>query len=74
MSDLIRDTDLADEFGISLDRLHRLRREKHLPSVKFSRTEFRFTEEQRRQWIDALSVNKATPKGQTARSAARSRS
>lgn len=71
MSDLIRDTDLADEFGIDVARLHRLRREKKWPHVKFSRHDIRFTEDQRQQIIAMQTVGGRTSKGQTARSAAR---
>lgn len=72
-STLIRDTDLAAEFGIALDRFHRLRREKHWPCVKFSRTDFRFTPEQVEQIIAMQTVaNAPRSTGQTARSARRS--
>lgn len=66
---LITDAELAEEFGIDVGRLHRLRREKGWPCVKFSRTDFRFTPEQRDSIVAMQTVVPAT--GQTARSAAR---
>lgn len=74
MSALIRDTELAETFGIEVARLHRLRREKGWPCVKFSRTDFRFTPEQVEQIVAMQSVASATSSGQSARSAARRRS
>lgn len=75
MSALISDVDLAERWGLPVARLHRLRREKGLPCVKFSRTDIRFTEEQVEQIVGVLTVTPGQSKpakgGQTSRSAAR---
>lgn len=76
MSALIRDTELADQWQIDVARLHRLRREKGLPCVKFSRTDVRFTPDMVEQIVELLTVIPGT-RGQgkqTSRSAARGRS
>jgi hypothetical protein len=73
MNALITDHDLAKQFGIELGQLHRLRREKKWPCVKFSRTDFRFTAEQVEQIIAMQTVaNAPRSTGQTSRSARRS--
>lgn len=43
---LITDEQLAEDFGISVDRLHELRRRNHWPCVRLSRFEVRFTADQ----------------------------
>lgn len=53
---LVTDVELADQFGIDVARLHRLRREKKWPCVKFSRTDFRFTPEQVEQIVAMQTV------------------
>lgn len=37
---------LAEDFGIAVERLHELRRRHGWPCVKFGRSDFRFTDEQ----------------------------
>lgn len=74
MTDLIRDVDLAEQFGIDVTRLHRLRREKGWPCVKFSRTDYRFTPSQVEEIVSLQTITKkATKKGLTKGSAARGR-
>lgn len=79
MTSLIRDTDLAEEWEIPVKRLHRLRREKGLPCVKFSRLDIRFTPEQADEIVKLLTVTPGRKveadagNGLTSRSAARGR-
>lgn len=76
MSDLITPEQLAERFGISVEEVHKYRRKKVWPCVKFGRNEVRFTEEQVAQIVGMQThgTTVAKPKivGQTARSAARS--
>lgn len=83
--DLTTDTQLAEQFGISLEKLHELRKRHHWPHVRLGRFGFRFTDEQIRQIVaqhSAEAPGKSGPAvqpsvkvaGQTARSAARRRS
>ena len=80
MSGLITDTDLADQFGITVEELNVLRLRHHWPHVKLGRKHVRFTPEQVEQIIrqhsEAVTPGPAKPlafAGQTKRSAARSR-
>lgn len=78
---LTTDQQLAEEFGVSVERLHELRRRHHWPHVRLGRFDVRFTDAQVEQ-IVAMHSETATATGgsdlrlagQTARSAARSRS
>lgn len=80
MSGLISDVALAEQFGISLDRLHKLRRRYHWPHVRLGRQDVRFTSEQvaeivRLQSAAPVPKSAAAPvvaTGQTKRSARRS--
>jgi len=71
--------ELAEQFGITVERLHELRRARSWPHVRFSRFDFRFTAEQVEQIIAMQSVTPersapaaAAIPGQTARSRRRS--
>ena len=75
------DRELADEFGISVEKLHDLRRRHHWPCVKLGRYAIRFTEEQVAQIVSQHSetptkrqATTTAVTGQTARSATRRRS
>lgn len=71
---LATDADLAEQFGISLEEFHKLRRYNRWPCVKLGRREWRFTEAQVEQIITSQTVaaEKPMPKGgQTQRSASR---
>lgn len=79
---LITDTDLADQFGITVEELNVLRLRHHWPHVKLGRKHVRFTPEQVAEIVrrhsekgasPSLSQPAATFAGQTKRSAARSR-
>lgn len=77
---LITDTDLADQFGITVEELNVLRLRHHWPHVKLGRKHVRFTPEQVAAIIRQHSEDGVTPAfgktpaiaGQTKRSAARS--
>lgn len=78
---LITDTDLAERFGLSVDKLHELRKRHHWPHVKLGRFEVRFTEAQVEQIIGQHAVTPVSETatvrpvaGQTKRSASRRRS
>lgn len=43
---LITDVQLAEDFGLTVERLHELRRRNHWPCVRLSRFEVRFTPDQ----------------------------
>lgn len=68
--------DLAAEFGITEEKLHRLRVRKNWPCVKLGRFDVRFTDAQIEQIVAIQSkAGTSKPKGkssQTSRSAARS--
>jgi hypothetical protein len=71
------DLDLAASFGITVKKLHELRKRHHWPFVRLGRFEIRFTDEQVREIVAAQSVAPATKQpevGLTARSANRRRS
>lgn len=80
---LITDARLAEEFGISLEKLHTLRKRHHWPCVKLGRFEYRFTPDQVEHIValhtdvpKAPSSERAAPvsiAGQTKRSASRAR-
>lgn len=83
---LISDAELAERFGITVAKLHELRKRHHWPHVKLGRFEVRFTEDQVEQIVDRHAVTPAAPvpfaeavagtslAGQTKRSASRRRS
>ena len=76
---LTTDAQLADQFGISTDKLHALRKQHRWPHVRLGRFDIRFTDAQVEQIV---AMHSETPKkdagvkvavtGQTARSARRS--
>jgi hypothetical protein len=79
---LMTDIELADKFGLPLEKFHDLRKRKHWPCVRLGRFEYRFTEAQVEEIVrlhtqaPAKTHGASVPgagKGQTARSAARSR-
>lgn len=76
---LVSDAELADLFGVDLDRLHELRRRHDWPHVRLGRSEFRFTEAQVEQIVAMHTEMPSKPEplvatvGLTARSAARKR-
>lgn len=78
MTTLMTPEDLAEEFGITVERVHILRRRHQWPCVKLGRFEIRFTPEQVQQIVGmqtqapakGSAAVKALP-GQTARSASR---
>lgn len=78
MSDLITPEQLAEKFGLTVDEVHKYRRKKVWPCVKFGRNEVRFTPAQVEQILAIHTPQAAAPvkapriAGQTARSAARS--
>lgn len=82
MSALTTDTELADRFKITVEKLHELRKKNGWPVTRLGRFEFRFTEEQVARIIEIQTVGGERPAarptvsvpGQTARSAARRRS
>lgn len=73
---LVTDTDLADQFGITVEKLHELRRKHKWPHVRLGRFEYRFTDDQVREIVAASSVvpkqSAARGSGLTERSARRS--
>lgn len=81
MSGLTTDAELADQFGITVAKLHDLRKRNGWPCVRLGRFDVRFTEEQVEQIVamqtDAPerkpAVHLPAVSGQTARSAARKR-
>jgi hypothetical protein len=77
---LVTDAELAERFGITLDRLHELRRRHGWPVVRLGRFGFRFTEEQVAQILAMQTEVTSKPAtqqvsiaGQTGRSASRRR-
>lgn len=81
MSDLMKPEDLADHFGLTVEKVHDLRKRKHWPYLEIGRGNYRFTPEQVRE-IEAMHTVATKPTttpatvripGQTARSAARRR-
>lgn len=78
MSDLITPEQLAEKFGLTVEEVHKYRRKKVWPCVRFGRNDVRFTAEQVEQILalhtPASALPAKTPRiaGQTARSAARS--
>lgn len=70
--------ELADDFGIDVAELHRLRKRHHWPHVRLGRYEYRFTEEQVAEIVLSRSVagddarKAAADTGLTERSARRS--
>jgi hypothetical protein len=82
--ELITDAQLAEQFGISVEKLHDLRHRHRWPCVKLGRFEVRFTEAQVEQIVakhtetpattsTATTASRPAVSGQTARSARRSR-
>lgn len=80
-TELTTDAELAERFGIDLEKLHILRRRHGWPCVKLGRFDVRFTDAQVDQILTQMTVEPTKgdderPKvpGQTARSASRRRS
>jgi hypothetical protein len=74
---LTTDVDLAADFDITVEELHRLRKKHGWPFVPFGRFKIRFTDEQIEQIVATQSVvpeAKEPAAGLTARSASRRRS
>lgn len=71
---LTTDAELADQFRITLAKLHELRKRHNWPHVKLGRFEFRFTERQIEQIVAIQAADTATSAGLTRRSANRKRS
>lgn len=74
---LTSDSDLADILGISLPKLHELRKRHGWPHVRVDRFTFRFTDEQIAEIVASRTVKgakalKGTAAGLTERSARRS--
>lgn len=74
---LISDKELADDFGITVELLHKLRKRNRWPCVKLGRYDYRFTEEQVAEIVAQQTDRPPEPfvsdrplPGQTARSAA----
>lgn len=80
MTALITDGELAEQFGIPVEKLHDLRKRNRWPFVRLGRFEIRFTPEQVEQIValhseaPAVEVPQVKAPGQTARSAGRRRS
>lgn len=79
MSKLVTPEDLAEQFGITVEEVHKYRRKKVWPCVKFGRNEVRFTAAQVEQIVAMQTLHATvaptnTPRlaGQTERSARRS--
>ena len=53
---LTTDHDLAARFGISVDKLHALRKSNNWPHVRLGRWDIRFTDAQIAQIVDSQSV------------------
>lgn len=78
---LYTDAELAEQWGLDLDKFHQLRRRHRWPCVKLGRFEFRFTEDQVADIVaqhtqasdDAGAQSVPTVPGQTRRSARRRR-
>lgn len=79
---LMSDVELAEQFGITVEKLHDLRVRKNWPCVRLGRFEYRFTETQIEQIVaqhTQAPAKKSAPAkpavipGQTPRSKARSR-
>lgn len=77
---LTTDAELAEHFGIDLEKLHILRRRHGWPCVKLGRFDVRFTDEQVAEIVRKMTVESTAAEtapsvpGQTARSASRRRS
>lgn len=77
---LTSDVDLAAEFGITVEKLHDLRKRYGWPHVRLSRFDFRFTDEQIAEIVASRSVSPshssqaASTAGLTERSARRATS
>jgi hypothetical protein len=56
MNAIYTDAELADMFGIDLNKLHTLRKRHRWEYVKFGRYEYRFTAAQVQQIIDSQTV------------------
>lgn len=74
---LTTDADLADLFGITVEKLHELRKKHGWPHVRLGRFDFRFTDDQIRDIVASQTVTgspalKGTAAGLTSRSARRS--
>lgn len=74
---LTTDTQLAEQFGLTVDKLHDLRKRHGWPHVRLSRFDVRFTDEQIQQIVASRSVAatktfKGLAAGLTSRSARRS--
>jgi len=61
--DLVSDTDLAEEWGLSLKEFHALRKRHGWPHVKLGRFQYRFT---RDQIAEIVATSTVKPKAQTA--------
>jgi hypothetical protein len=74
---LTTDAALAEQFGITLTKLHELRKRNHWPHVRLGRFDIRFTDQQVEQIVAAQSVTpeqgKQPESGLTQRSASRRR-
>jgi len=77
---LITDVQLAEQFGITVPKLHELRKRHHWPHVRLGRFEIRFTDAQVEQIVAMHSEAPKKPDkpsvvvaGQTSRSASRAR-
>lgn len=76
---LTTDSDLADQFGIPLEKFHVLRKRHGWPCVRLGRFDYRFTDLQIEQIVAAMSTTTPRPmhdahrpdSGLTARSAKR---
>ena len=75
---LVTVEELAEDFQVDVDEIHRLRKRHHWPHVRLGRYEYRFTEDQIAQIVASRSVaGSETPRlaedtGLTERSARRS--
>lgn len=72
---LTTDRELADKFGLTLERFHVLRKRHNWPHTRFGRFDIRFTDLQVEQIVAAMSVapGKADASGLSTRSASRRR-
>lgn len=73
---LTTDAQLAEQFGITVDKLHALRKQNSWPFVRLGRFDIRFTDAQIAQIVDSQTVAPSGKKvtaatGLTGRSAAR---
>jgi hypothetical protein len=73
---LTTDTELADLFGIDIEKLHDLRKSQKWPHVKLGRFEYRFTDDQIAEIVERHSIKPkrlaGVDSGLTERSARRS--